>query len=137
MPINAQKISLAEQQQHANGVFPLVYTAAEIGSADAIKDWIEQHMDQLADELAVHGAILFRDFGVTDDRSFDGFIRAFNQPSFTYEDSLSNAVRRNRTELVLPLMRHRQRSLFFFITRWHRLQYSHLSYFFTVNRPRS
>ena len=100
MPINAQKISLAEQQQHTNGVFPLVYAAAEIGSADAIKDWIEQHMDQLADELAVHGAILFRDFGVTDDKGFDGFIRAFNQPSFTYEDSLSNAVRRNRTELV-------------------------------------
>ena len=100
MSIQAQNISLSDQQQHPNGVFPLVYGAAQIGSAEAIKYWIKQHAGQLADELAVHGAILFRDFGVTDDRGFDGFIRAFNLPRFTYADSLSNAVRRNRTELV-------------------------------------
>ena len=100
MSIHAQNISLSDQQQHPNGVFPLVYGAAQIGSAEAIKYWIKQHAGQLADELAVHGAILFRDFGVTDDIGFDGFIRAFNLPRFTYADSLSNAVRRNRTELV-------------------------------------
>jgi hypothetical protein len=38
--------------------------------------------------------------GVNDDQDFDRFIRAFDWPSFTYEESLSNAVRRNRTELV-------------------------------------
>ncbi len=100
MSIKAQKISLAQQQQHANGVFPLIYASQTVGSAGAIKRWIEAHSEQLVDELAVHGAILFRGFGVIDDRGFDGFIRAFNQPSFTYEDSMSNAVRRNRTELV-------------------------------------
>lgn len=43
---------------------------------------------------------MFRGFGVVDDQGFDGFIRAFGWPSFTYEESLSNAVRHNRTELV-------------------------------------
>ena len=100
MSLNPQKITLEQQQQHANGVFPLVYAASTTGSADAIKDWIEKHADQLVDELEIHGAILFRDFGITDDLGFDSFIRAFHQPSFTYADSLSNAVRRNRTELV-------------------------------------
>ena len=97
---NAETITLAQQQEHANGVFPLIYAAQEAGSEAAIKEWIEEHRAKLADELAVHGAILFRGFGVTDDQGFDGFIRAFDQPSFTYKDSLSNAVRRNRTDIV-------------------------------------
>ena len=67
MSLNPQKITLEKQQRHANGIFPLVYAAPATGSADTIKDWIEKHADQLADELEIHGAILFRDFGVTDD----------------------------------------------------------------------
>jgi hypothetical protein len=51
-------------------------------------------------ELEINGAVLFRDFGIVDDQEFDAFIRAFDWPSFTYEESLSNAVRHNRTELV-------------------------------------
>ena len=47
MSLNPQKITLEQQQQHANGVFPLVYAASTTGSADAIKDWIEKHADQV------------------------------------------------------------------------------------------
>jgi len=100
MSLNAEKIALAEQQQHGNGVFPLIYGAENPTSQDAISDWIAGHCDQLVDELSVHGAILFRGFGVRDDLGFDAFVRAFHLPSFTYSDSLSNAVRRNRTQLV-------------------------------------
>ena len=37
---------------------------------------------------------------LSNDKEFDRFIRAFDWPSFTYEESLSNAVRQNRTDLV-------------------------------------
>lgn len=100
MALNAEKVTLAEQQQHGNGIFPLIYAAKQSGSHDAISNWITQHCDQLADELSVHGAILFRGFGVCDDLAFDAFVGAFNLPTFTYSDSLSNAVRRNRTARV-------------------------------------
>lgn len=50
--------------------------------------------------LAQHGAILFRGFSVATAEDFDAWIAAFGLESFTYEASLSNAVRRNRTPRV-------------------------------------
>jgi alpha-ketoglutarate-dependent taurine dioxygenase len=65
-----------------------------------VQRWLAQHKSQIEMELEINGAVLFRDFGIVDDQGFDAFIRAFDWPSFTYEESLSNAVRHNRTELV-------------------------------------
>ncbi|MEQ9411226.1 MAG: TauD/TfdA family dioxygenase [Fuerstiella sp.] len=73
-------------------------------SPDATLDeaaaWIHEHRSSLADQAAQHGAILFRGFPVVTDQDFDRFITAFDLPNFTYEDSLSNAVRTNRTPRV-------------------------------------
>ena len=67
---------------------------------ESIADWLKSHKKQLEKDLAAHGAILFRDLKISNDKEFDRFIRAFDWPSFTYEESLSNAVRQNRTDLV-------------------------------------
>lgn len=65
-----------------------------------VTDWLKRDRQRLIDELSAHGAILFRGFPVTDANDFDTFIRGFGLDSFTYQESLSNAVRVNRTELV-------------------------------------
>ena len=95
--LNAKTIRFAGQQEYGDSLFPLRYGVQSDGD---LGQWIVEHRDQLEAELAIHGAILFRGFGVTDDQGFDSFIRAFDWPNFTYAESLSNAVRRNRTELV-------------------------------------
>lgn len=46
------------------------------------------------------GALLFRGFDVPDPLAFDAAIEAYGEPGFTYEASLSNAVRTNVTPRV-------------------------------------
>lgn len=50
--------------------------------------------------LADAGALLFRGFDVPDALAFDAAVEAYGEPGFTYEDSLSNAVRTNVTPRV-------------------------------------
>ena len=47
-----------------------------------------------------HGAVLFRGFPLTTAEDFDAFVAAFELPNFPYDESLSNAVRVNRTPRV-------------------------------------
>jgi len=95
---------LPGQQEYEQGdVFPLHYSAgSEVAGSDLQRAcvWVETNREELAAQLNAHGAILLRDFGINSDHDFDQLIRAFAWPNFTYADSLSNAVRRNRTERV-------------------------------------
>ncbi|GMN02141.1 TauD/TfdA family dioxygenase [Erythrobacter sp. MTPC3] len=50
--------------------------------------------------LANAGALLFRGFDVGDPQAFDAAVEGYGEPGFTYEDSLSNAVRTNVTPRV-------------------------------------
>lgn len=50
--------------------------------------------------LADAGALLFRGFDVPDPMAFDAAIEGYGETGFTYEDSLSNAVRTNVTARV-------------------------------------
>ncbi|QFT78853.1 TauD/TfdA family dioxygenase [Erythrobacter sp. THAF29] len=50
--------------------------------------------------LGEAGALLFRGFDVPDAQAFDTAIEGYGEPGFTYEDSLSNAVRTNVTPRV-------------------------------------
>jgi len=97
---NVERINLGGQQLYAEAVFPLAFSSDHPASKAVIAEWIVEHRDHIEDQLALTGAILFRGFGVADDGDFDAFIRAFDWLNFTYAESLSNAVRRNRTELV-------------------------------------
>ena len=84
----------------AASAFPRVFQASQpLGLGDAVS-WVSQHQAQVESQLNQSGAVLLRGFGLATDTDFDGVIQAFGWPNFTYADSLSNAVRRNRTERV-------------------------------------
>lgn len=88
-------------QQFTPEVFPLVYGTNTAGAnLDSLIDWCKTNKQTLLDRLHLHGAILFRGFPVVSDLDFDRLIQAFDMPNFAYVESLSNAVRRNRTPRV-------------------------------------
>lgn len=88
-----------QRSDDGSAVFPLVVVCEDESLAQAA-EWISSNSDDLNEKAARHGAILFRGFPLTTDQDFDQFISAFGFPNFTYQDSLSNAVRTNRTERV-------------------------------------
>ncbi len=95
-----QEIAL-DQQQHYEDVFPLIYAAEDTSSTLAQVDaWVLENKKRLLEQLSRHGAILFRGLPINSDQDFDRLIQSFGLENFTYAESLSNAVRRNRTERV-------------------------------------
>jgi len=92
---------LPGQQMHWGDPFPLVLRCDAAGiPIDDAAAWITSSRETLAAQLAAHGAVLFRGFPVANDRDFDAFVTAFGERNFPYAESLSNAVRVNRTERV-------------------------------------
>jgi alpha-ketoglutarate-dependent taurine dioxygenase len=69
------------------------------GSGD-LPAFLQENRAQVEARLAGAGAVLFRGFDVPDALAFDAAIEAYGAPGFTYEDSLSNAVRTNVTPRV-------------------------------------
>ena len=88
---------IALQQRHTDSAFPLVLTPAH---EEINFDEIAQQRGALMDLLALHGAIVFRGCGVSGDQRFDRFVASFGLENFPYNESLSNAVRRNRTPRI-------------------------------------
>ena len=93
-------LQLSEQIDTPSGIFPLIYDGGEFTSLSASIAWAQRNHLELIDLAFHHGAVLFRNFGTETDHDFDRFIQAFNLENFHYEQSLSNAVRFNRTERV-------------------------------------
>lgn len=93
-------LQLSEQIDTPSGIFPLIYDGGEFTSLNASIAWAQKNHSELIDLAFHHGAVLFRNFGTETDHDFDRFIQAFNLENFHYEQSLSNAVRFNRTERV-------------------------------------
>lgn len=92
--------SVAGQQQHYGVAFPLALACrAPVGLNEACQ-WISAHAASLIEKAAEHGAVLFRGFPVNSAEEFDQFVGAFDLPNFPYSESLSNAVRVNRTPRV-------------------------------------
>ena len=88
---------LAFDEQH----FPtIIVNDGTVKTLDQAQQWIAANLEKLKKELNATGAILFRGFPVTDAESYDAFFAAFGYPNFTYQESLSNAVRINYTEYV-------------------------------------
>tara|TARA_R110002072_G_scaffold284396_5_gene448741 strand:- start:84457 stop:85470 length:1014 start_codon:yes stop_codon:yes gene_type:complete len=100
--VSSFDIVTVDGQQFHPQAFPLVYTMRAGSDTDqnTVSEWVKTNLGRLKQELTVHGAILFRGFPVISDLDFDAFIQYFDLINFTYTDSLSNAVRRNRTERV-------------------------------------
>lgn len=94
-------IELPTQLKLDGSVFPaVVIDQQNSASAAHYEDWIKANKTALEDKLKESGAILFRGFPVNSAESFDQFSNAFEYPNFTYQESLSNAVRVNFTERV-------------------------------------
>jgi alpha-ketoglutarate-dependent taurine dioxygenase len=89
------------QRTYNGQPFPLVLSCRTTGpSLDAAAGWIAEHRGQLLRQASDHGAILFRGFPLRTAEDFDRFVTAFDLPNFAYDESLSNAVRVNRTPRV-------------------------------------
>ncbi|HEV7222361.1 MAG TPA: TauD/TfdA family dioxygenase [Pirellulales bacterium] len=99
--IEVSPISISGQRQFAGGPFPLVLECREAGAGlDAVAAWIGARRGELCEQAARHGAVLFRGFPLLTDLDFDRFVSAFGLENFPYDESLSNAVRVNRTPRV-------------------------------------
>src|SRR3954447_9175291 len=89
-------------QQRSDGEpFPLALGCrTPDASLDDVTRWIDANAADLCAQAARHGAVLFRGFPVRTAKDFDRFVAAFGLENFAYEDSLSNAVRVNKTPRV-------------------------------------
>lgn len=89
------------QYNFDESVFPsVVLNDSQFDTIAATNEWIEQNLEAIETELSHSGAILFRGFPIDSAETFDAFSAAFGYSSFTYKESLSNAVRINFTERV-------------------------------------
>jgi len=81
--------------------FPLalVNDAPEVPLADAL-DWTARHVATLCRAAADHGVVLIRGLPLRTAEDFDAFVAAMGLKNFPYAESLSNAVRINRTARV-------------------------------------
>jgi alpha-ketoglutarate-dependent taurine dioxygenase len=75
------------------------FPAIIAGNGD-LSAFLGANKDAVDAALADAGALLFRGFDVDDAQAFDASIGGYGEPGFTYEESLSNAVRINVTERV-------------------------------------
>lgn len=92
--------TVAGQQTHYGQPFPLVLECKSATDLAGTRAWVAEHAQRLLRQAADHGAILFRGFPLRTAEDFDAFVAAFNLPNFAYDESLSNAVRVNRTPRV-------------------------------------
>src|SRR5579863_6110607 len=99
--IQANLATIADQQTHHGQAFPLVLACRSVGATlDQTVAWVSAHRDELVAQATKHGAILFRGFPLVTAEDFDRFVAAFELRNFPYDQSLSNAVRVNRTPRV-------------------------------------
>ena len=73
---------------------------SEFSSPPNLRNWVSQNKERFMSKLEETGAILFSDSPVKDAKEFDYFVSMFNLKAFTYNQSLSNAVRINKTDKV-------------------------------------
>ena len=98
--VNVEVLTLAEQQQY-DEAFPLIIGNKDPNiDLDATASWVTSNRDDLDAKARQHGTVLFRGFPLNTAEDFDAFIAAFGYENFKYKESLSNAVRVNKTERV-------------------------------------
>jgi alpha-ketoglutarate-dependent taurine dioxygenase len=99
--VQVAEATVPGQQTHDGDTFPLVLECQTPGiDLRAAAAWLASQADELVERAGRHGAVLFRGFPVATAEDFDAFVAAFGLPNFPYYESLSNAVRVNRTPRV-------------------------------------
>ena len=99
--------------------------------------WIHENKVSIESQLDEYGAVLFSDLPVKSAEDFDLFVSAFKYDTFTYEESLSNAVRINKTDKVFTANEAPSEIEIFLHTKWHRLPDILKIYSFFANLPLS
>lgn len=96
-----ESLATAGQQTYQDSVFPFVFhQESDNSSMDLSVRWVAERHAELLKLATQHGAVLLRNFGVSDANDFDAIVAAFSLENFPYAKSLSNAVRINRTPRV-------------------------------------
>ena len=99
--IEIGEVKVEGQQMYDGRPFPLVIALKSSGATlDESVAEIRRRRGPLLAQAAEHGAILFRGFPLKTPEDFDAFVTAFDLPNFAYDESLSNAVRVNKTPRV-------------------------------------
>jgi len=98
--VRVSRLALPGQQTHNATVFPLAYHCDECPDLVAAVGWVLVNRREVLANAAEHGAVLFRGFPLATAEDFDAFVAAFGLPNFPYYESLSNAVRVNKTPRV-------------------------------------
>src|SRR6185295_14490907 len=98
---NVTASSVPGRQSYGGQPFPPVFEcqSGEL-TLTAMSEWIRFQRSDLLQQASTHGAILFRSFPLRTAEDFDAFVAAFALPNFPYDESLSNAVRVNKTPRV-------------------------------------
>lgn len=73
---------------------------ALIEGSGSLSDFLAAQKPAVDAALSEVGTLLFRGFNVPDAQAFDAAVAGYGEPGFTYEESLSNAVRVSVTERV-------------------------------------
>ena len=71
-----------------------------LNNLKSTQDWLKENKIFIELKLEEHGAIIFKDLPVKTAEDFDQFVSSFNYDTFIYEESLSNAVRINKTNKI-------------------------------------
>src|SRR5437763_16989172 len=98
--VRVARAAVDGQQTHDGKPFPLALQCERPSDLAPVTEWIADRRNELIEASSQHGAILFRGFPVRTAEDFDAFVAAFDLPNFPYYDSLSDAVRVNRTPRV-------------------------------------
>lgn len=67
---------------------------------ESLEHWLQDHRVQIEEQLSGQGAILIRGLDIDTPESLDYFVSLFPLKNFTYNESLSNALRVNKTPRV-------------------------------------
>ncbi len=97
--MEAQPFTLPGQHEYHGHPFPLALEL-KTDSLEAACAWITENAGQLGQQAASHGAVLLRGLPLASPEDFDAAVTAFKFPTFSYENSLSNAYRINYTPRV-------------------------------------
>ena len=98
---SVQETRVPLQQSHFGKTFPLALECTDGDwPLEGVLSWVGKERGYLDSLAAEYGVVLFRGFPVGSDKDFGTFVRALDYPAFRYSESLSNAVRKNRTDLV-------------------------------------
>ena len=96
-----EDISISKNLNAQSESEPLVYRFSyHKKNLDNVLNWVKTKKEEIISGLNIHGAVLMRGFPVESDIHFDAFIEAFEMDNLDYRDTLSNAIRINRTPRV-------------------------------------